>query len=145
MKELNGTFYHDDTPDEVIAILDRAMRARPRPRLRFFFGSEGRCWNEENDVLGMVGRSTGTQKIPLLVYNARSLGGGSILTDRIIRIDDAPGHTIYEKPGYRFDTFVSIGIGFVYNETREKLYARCKSEDAGRRLAAFMNGKRWAK
>lgn len=37
-------------------------------------------------MFGTVGRSTGKVKIPLLVHNSRSMGGGGILTHCIIGI-----------------------------------------------------------
>jgi hypothetical protein len=81
-----------------------------------------------------------------LIKNKRSTGGGSILTDRIVRIDIKYNYkTIYKRDGVKFDKFVSTDIGTVYNETRDELYARCKNADAGKRLADFMNGDRWAK
>ena len=143
MQEVNGTFYHDKTPREVIDILEAARLSRSR--LRLWYGSDGRCWNEENDTIGRIGRSTGSQKIPILIKSKRSLGGGGILDHCIIRIDSAPRHTVYRSPSCRFDHFVSTAIGTVYNETRDELYARCKSADAAARLAAFMNGERWSK
>ena len=87
--EVNGTSYHDDTPREVIDILERARQARFRIRLDYGDPETGESWGEVFDIEGYVGRSTGPIKIPLLVHNARSMGGGAIMDDKIIGIAHA--------------------------------------------------------
>ena len=143
----NGTYYHQDTKKEVIQWLETSRERKQR--IRIFYGSDGTAWNEENDVLGHVGRSAGTTKIPLLIYSARSMGGGAILDNRIVRIDTKASNgkivTVYQDNSVKFDHFISTDIGTVYNESKDELYARCKNADSGKRLADFMNGKRWSK
>jgi hypothetical protein len=141
-KVVNGTAYHVDTPDKVIEILENARLNNVK--IRIFYGNDDKCWNDEYDTIGTIGRSTGIYKIPILIKNKRSTDGGSILTHCIVRID-IKYKTLYKRDGVKFDKFVSTGIGTVYNETRDVLYARCKNADAGKRLADFMNGDRWAK
>jgi hypothetical protein len=144
---VNGTSYHVETPIEVVKWLETS-RERGQ-RIRVFYGDNGYCWNDEHDNIGTVNRSTGTRKVPLLIHSARCYGGGAILDNKIVRIDtkDSKGKItiVYSDPSIRFDTFVSTDIGTVYNETKDELYGRCKNADAGQRLAAFMNGKRWTK
>ena len=48
----------------------------------------GTSWNEEYGIIGRIGRSAGSVKIPLLIANARSIGGGALLDDRIIHMVD---------------------------------------------------------
>lgn len=141
-KVVNGTAYHIDTPDAVIEILENARLNNVK--IRIFYGDGEKCWNDEYDTIGTIGRSTGNYKIPILIKNKRSTGGGSILTDRIVRID-IKYKTLYKRDGVKFDKFVSTDIGTVYNEARDELYARCKNADAGNRLSDFMNGDRWSK
>lgn len=83
---VNGTAYHAETPQAVIDILERA-RAN-NWRLTFDFGDTktGESWHEENDISGYIGRSTGTIKIPLLIHNVRSYGGGGLLDHCIVAI-----------------------------------------------------------
>jgi len=139
----NGTSYHSDTPEEVIRILENSRNNGTR--IRIFYGDNEKCWNEEYGMIGRIGRSTGNVKIPLLIQNSRSMGGGAVLDNCIVRIDISPYVTAYQKKGVSFDRFVSTDIGTVYNETKDEIYARCKNAAAGKRLAEFMNGKRWAK
>jgi hypothetical protein len=147
---VNGTAYHVDTPKEVVKALENARIGEYR--IRIFYGDKknGRGWNDEQNSIGTVGRSNGKYKIPLLIHSKRSSGGGAILDNCIIRIDachltDRVRYTVYKADNCRQDNFISTDIGNVYNETRDELYARCKNADAGKRLADFMNGKRWAK
>jgi hypothetical protein len=146
-KIVNGTYYNRETPDGVISWLETSRERRQR--IRIFYGKDGRCWNEEYDTIGHVSRSMGTIKIPILIKSSVSTGGGAILDDCIVRIDTKGSNgeirTVYQDIKTHFDHFISTDIGTVYNKTKNELYARCKNAEAGRKLAAFMNGKRWAK
>lgn len=99
---VNNTAYHIDTPMEVIRILEYYRQDRTE-RLHLCYGDTetGRDWNEIYDVDGYIGRSTGRIKIPLLVHNSRSMGGGAILDHCIVKIQTARGKiTLYEHPTY---------------------------------------------
>lgn len=85
-KVSNGTFYHEDTDNQVIEVLERAREGCTRLLLDYGDTKTGKSWGEVNDIKGYVGRSTGSIKIPLLLYNTRSMGGGAILTDCILKI-----------------------------------------------------------
>jgi len=86
---VDGTYYKIGTPEGVIEVLKRARNDDTRIKLTYGDIKTGKNWNEENDIIGYVGRSTGPIRIPILVYNKRSMGGGSILTDCIIKIEHA--------------------------------------------------------
>src|SRR5205807_9933210 len=76
---VNGTAYHAETPQKVIDILERARDNRWRLTIDFGDTKTGASWHEIYDTSGYIGRSTGSIKIPLLVHNARSYGGGALL------------------------------------------------------------------
>ena len=58
-------------------------------------------WLEEFETHGYVGRSIGPVKVPLLVANRRSLGGGAILTHCVVRIrTSSGGRVLYQHPQY---------------------------------------------
>ncbi len=103
---VNGTAYHDETPKEIVKILEAARLARWENRgyrLHFHWGDTktGRDWGDTYHVEGYVGRSTGTSKIPLLIWNSRSYGGPAILDDCIVKIATARGkRVLYEHPAY---------------------------------------------
>ena len=60
------TWFDPGTPPSVVAHLEYA-RLHHR-KLRLFFGDQtaGRCWLEENDVTGFIGRSMGPVRVPIL-------------------------------------------------------------------------------
>lgn len=83
-----GTWFDYSTPTKIRTILEQYRKEGGR--LRLFYGDTqtGRCWMEENDVLGKIGRSTGTMKIPLLIAEGEC-GGPGILDSCVVRILDA--------------------------------------------------------
>lgn len=86
-KVVNGTMYHEETPDIVVRIIENARITRAR--LRFAFGDTvtGKDWDERFDICGMIGRSTGEIKIPLLIARINSYGGGDLMDHCIVRIE----------------------------------------------------------
>ena len=96
---INGTAYHEETCQEVINILEDARHNRSR--IRVFFGDTitGEDWKEENDIMGYIGRSTGSIKIPLLVNNSSSRGGVALLDHCIVKIT-VDKMTIYQHENY---------------------------------------------
>jgi hypothetical protein len=85
------TWFDPGTPPSVVAHLEYA-RLHHR-KLRLFFGDQtaGRCWLEENDVTGFIGRSMGPVRVPILLALRSSRGGGAIMTRCIIRLIEANG------------------------------------------------------
>lgn len=143
------THYDPGTPEAVKAALETARLQGLRVRIWCGDQATGEAWTEEHDVLGYIGRSTGPQKIPLLIPNGRSSGGGAILTNRILAIASRPGAFIYRHPKFSVGEWAvgpsdlpDYGATVTHNG---ELYARTKTEDQAQRLAAFMRGDRFAK
>ena len=100
-KAINGTSYDAKTPDEIVSVLEKARLNRTRLHISLGDIENGKDWLEENDVYGFVGRSMGPVKVPLLVANRRSIGGGAILDYCIVRIrTSAGGRVMYQHPNY---------------------------------------------
>lgn len=92
------TWFALDTPIEVRRVLEHYRKSGQT--LRIFYGDlkTGFDWMEENDVLGKVGRSCGTFKVPLLIEKGVN-GGAPILDSSIIRMMDAEtGKELYRHP-----------------------------------------------
>lgn len=80
-KVVDGTHYTQDTPDEVIRVLEAARRSRTR----IVVGYKA----ESHPEVGRVSRTVGDLKAPILVHNERSLGGFEIWTAGIVEIRES--------------------------------------------------------
>jgi hypothetical protein len=106
---MNGTTYDERTPRAVIDVLERARAEHLRVRIHYGDQGSGQDWGDVYDVAGYIGRSTGPVKIPLLIANSRSTGGGAILDHCIVRIrfanrkdgGDLYRHISYTRPLHR--------------------------------------------
>jgi len=94
---VNGTSYRASTDNKIISVLENARNTNTRIELDYGNVETGESWGERYDILGYVGRSTGTSKIPLLVFNSRSMGGGGIMDNCIVRIRESKGKKVLYK------------------------------------------------
>lgn len=133
-------------------ILERARINKNRVRIWYGDDATGNDWLEEFDVVGRVGRSTGINKIHILLHNSRSIGGPAILTRRIVKIavkhynrwiieyeHDSyrfPRVTIADSeiPGYAVDVFIN-----------GKKHATFSTVNKYQRWYDFMTGRRFSK
>lgn len=159
-KVLNGTYYHRDTPDEVVRALELAREKGYRVRIFCGDTATGVAWQEENDIMGRMGRSGGTFKVPLLIANARSHGGPHILDHCIVGIRLTGKHTyqhrhqwLYKHPNFSVGTW---GIrpydaawdapDHLWSVTHNgEEFGRVRGQDKALRLAHFMRGDRDSK
>jgi hypothetical protein len=140
-KKIGNMSFSVNAPDKLCELLVN-LNANRR-RIRIFYGdtSTGKCWNDEHDVIGYVGRTTGIRS-PILVYNNRSMGGGLILDEHVLKIVDMSGRVLYQVDNFIPSFIEATGLQ-VYIDG--KLHANCKSNQAAIKLAQFMSGKRFAK
>lgn len=146
------THFHKQTPLEAQKILEDARHSGTR--LRLFFGNfdTGLDWMEEHDVIGTVGRSTGSQKVPLLIHNARSMGGGQILDHCIVKIMTNKGRTLYKHDKYYMPQLsisskpehLAEGLGWAVLKGDE-VHARFKQERQASNYCEFLTGARMSK
>jgi len=156
MKVVNGTSYHDDTPDKLIEDLEYARLNGLRVRLFYGDTLTGRDWGEEHDVCGFLGRSTGPNKIPILMYNVLSMGGPGILDHCIVKllvtgkygaVTVAYLHPLYHHPAYSIKE--NRDPGYLYPELPYEMrgfqcevVARFKTFSRANRWFRFMTGRR---
>ena len=85
-KIVNNVEYASNCPDELIDIFERMFNSPSRVIIDYGNVLTGESWGETCDNKGYLRRSGGDIKLPILVYNNRSFGGGAILTGCILSI-----------------------------------------------------------
>jgi hypothetical protein len=90
-KVANGTYYDIEAPDVAVLALENARISGVRVTFDYGNLQTGVSWGEVNDITGRIGRSMGPVKSPILLYNKRSMGGGCIITSRILSIKESKG------------------------------------------------------
>ena len=159
--KLLPTDYYENTPKKVRDVLDLAIKnhlsENSLPTIyRLMLGDPvtGKNWLEENDVVGMIGRSTGTKKVPLLLEPLLSAGGAvvsdsggsAILTANILRIVDvSSGRDLYRASNYVMPELVVTACtneeGYTHQVTeKDVLVARFKSLEDATEYTAFLQG-----
>ena len=125
----SGTAYHRDTPDSLVQILENLRNSRARVRIYLGDRNTGRDWEESSDVFGAVGRSTGRIKIPILVNNARSFGGGALLDNCIVKLEYAnkkDGGVIWQHPKYHRGSYPVTRVGAPMKTKKGKIAKRVR-------------------
>lgn len=147
-KVVNGTYYDARTPDLLVEALETARLAGKRVRIFIGDTETGVDWLDEYDVLGRISRSMGPIKIPILIKNSRSMGGGGILDHCILKLI-FDGHVQYQAPNYQAPTFTIMppkDSGFVSSVyVNGKLHAQFRKQGQAEKWIAFMKGERMAK
>lgn len=80
-----GTCLSAGINDQLVQLIEGYRGSKTR--LRFWYGDrfEGFAWGDIEE--GTIGRSNGEVKIPLLIRKSNSSGGGSLMENSIIRVD----------------------------------------------------------
>lgn len=124
-----------------------------RTKVRVWYGDTetGTVWPEEWDVLGHIGYSTGTVKVPLLVPIGDD-GGPELMAHCILRVvEPRDGNVLYEHPLYHQPEYTMQPC---HLEAYDKVYtvevlldgevhARFTSEAEAEQWIAFMKGERF--
>ena len=100
--------------------------------------------------MGYISRSMGTSKVPLLVYNRQSMGGGALLCNCIVKAVDVESkrvlyqHPDYHQPAYTIETNLAESLPYRVC-ANDKNVANFKSAKAASNWVLFMTGKRMSK
>jgi len=78
--------FSNETPPQLIQVILGLIESKKRITLDYGNTKTGESWNEDYGVTGYLSLTTGQIKGVILVYNARSLGGGIILDHCILSI-----------------------------------------------------------
>lgn len=147
----------DNISEGLMSLIVRAWEHRFR--LRIFYGDihTGRSWNEEYDVAGIIGRSNGKIKIPILLRRKDSNYGRALLLSSVIRIDDIEEkRTLWKLSNFHVEPMEIIYYpddpnGLPYNVMQTKdsgvriNVANFKTAKQAQRWIDFMEGKRYSK
>lgn len=140
------THFHTDTPRKLRSLLDMLREARQPVRLVYGDTDTGQAWMEENDVVGTIGRSTGTQRVPLLIPLAGDTSGGPALLDHcVLGVQSVPtGEWLYSRAEGVVWPQLSVNCcevsQFNPSTTAYGVVARFPSEPEAQAWAAFMQG-----
>ena len=151
LKEFGGFYFPENTSYLLKECIIRCYENKQRVRLWYGDALTGKSWNEENDICGYIGKSTGAQKVPLLINSNRSLGGGAISVDSVLKIVDIKtGKILYQHENFNQSVFIAEPKSEIVGYTAKvkcdnMIYANCKTLLQAERLADFMNGKRHSK
>ena len=138
------TYFDPRTDPKVASVLERYRKNGMT--LRVFNGDAktGADWLEEFDVVGTIGRSSGTQKVPLLMPAGESYGS-AILTACVVRLVDwETGRDLYRHPLYQVPEFdlVTGNLTKLPYEVLHKgaVQSRFASKPAAMAYIAYMSG-----
>ena len=147
-KIVNGMAYDVRTPDKVVSVLEMARRTGKRIRIFYGDSETGRDWYEESYTMGYVGKSGGKIQIPLVIANARSHGGPTLLDHCIVKIKIGK-FVMYQHPTYYQDEITMReasdylkGMGYTTSVFMgDKNYANFKTEAQAQRYIDYITGK----
>lgn len=140
-------------------LMNTILRAyKYKSRVRVFYGDihTGRSYNEEYYVTGRIGRTCGNIKIPILVHNERSWGGGALLIGSIIRIDDIKDkRTLWKLDNFHVEEMnvcsndsleLPWKVEIFKEDTKQWQTEACfKTEIQAQKWVDFMKGNRYCK
>ena len=139
-KELNGYHFNVAAPDAVCEALSGIDRDT---RIRVWYGDPvtGKSFDEIYDITGYVSRSGGMIKVPLLINNTRSMGGGAILCSCVVKVVETRSKKVlYQHPTFSQSVFTTRDR-FVHKDGLNT-FAELRTPEQAKRFADFMNGKR---
>lgn len=99
---VKGTSYDADTPDAVIEVLERVRASGDRITIVYGDTETGEPWQDRPES-GYVGRSSGTLKVPILLYSSRSIDGMAVSNGNILEIrysNKKNGGVLYKHPKF---------------------------------------------
>ena len=135
------------TKSGVVVLLNNLAMSKQRIRLVYGDTETGKDWLQEYDVLGSIGKSTGSNQVPLLIKNSRSTGGGAILEDCILKIVDVKSKKIlYQHEKYMEPKFEIVPSTDGYSVTVDcNVQAHFKTIKQAQNYIDFMLCKRMSK
>jgi hypothetical protein len=131
----------------LMAVLSECYRQKRRVRVWYGDGKTGESWFEDFETTGYIGRSCGDFKVPLIVSNSRSWGGGALSVGSVIRVDDIKTRkTLWKVPNYydKLELFHVKGNKLPWQVCGRSTTLACfETEEKARRWIDFQQGRRY--
>lgn len=150
MRNVNEFDFNEGTNIAVRNRLTELNRSRQRVRLYYGDTETGKSWCDEYETIGYIGKSTGIKPIPLMINNARSMGGTGILDHCIVGIQDvASKRFLYKHEKFdlgKWEVVASDSSDYPFAVKHDgKEHARFKTEKQASNYCKFMKGERMCK
>ena len=95
------TYFDPGTAPELAGVLEGCRKSNRKVRLVLGDPDTGEAWLDEYDVVGTIGRSAGSLKVPLLIEDGES-GGGAVLTACVLAVIDwQSGRWLFRHAAYK--------------------------------------------
>jgi len=95
------TYFDPGTDRKAVRVLEQCRNAGTKVRLIQGDPSTGHAWLAEHDIVGRIGRSTGTLKVPLLIEQGEHAGCAILTACLLAIIDWDSGKFLFRHPTYR--------------------------------------------
>ena len=150
-----GIYLKDKNEIEVFMQVDNCLMSvlsecyRQKRRVRLWYGDRksGESYFEAFETTGRIGRSYGDFKIPLVIPNSRSWGGGALSIGSLIRVDDIKARkTLWKVPNYydKLELFHVKGNKLPWQVCGRSTTLACfETEEKARRWIDFQQGRRY--
>lgn len=122
---VNGTSYDRRAPAGLVVAIERLLAGRQPVHVHYGDPETGKDDGAPgNEEVGRIGRSTGTEKIPLLVPIG-AVGGPALLEQCVVKVRTADGRnrTLYRHPLYSGPDEVAPPPGFSLSDAFHDLLA----------------------
>lgn len=128
-----------DTDDKLCEVINNLHLNGHRVKLNYGNTETGKSWFEVYDTIGTIGRSTGINKIPLLIKTTRSIGGGEISVNSILKITDlTTNRVIYVHERFqpsKIDIVIEEGMEFPYKIfVDDKLFTKHRTKQSAKMM-----------
>lgn len=147
LKEENETEVYTQVDNCLMATLSECYRQKRRVRLWYGDRKSGESYFEDFETTGRIGRSCGDFKIPLVIANSRSWGGGALLVGSLIRVDDIKARkTLWKVPNYydKLELFHVKGNKLPWQVCGRSTTLACfETEEKAKRWIDFQQGRRY--
>ena len=138
------TYFDPGTSSEVAEVLEVCRKSGKKVRLVLGDTHTGESWLDEHDVVGTIGRSCGSLKVPLLVEDGES-GGGAILTACVLALVEWHSgrwlfrHAAYKHPALDIRATADPARPWVVGRSGQEV-ARFRDIGQAGAYVAFMRG-----